>query len=100
MRLTTEIFAMAIFVTGGPFFYSILRDSELQGRRFFIWAYAFLTMANIFTVVEEFWLNSLFNTCEHSSIALGSIMILVAVIKLTTKNKPDNVPRISDDSRD
>jgi hypothetical protein len=95
MRLSTEVFAMAIFITGGPFFYFILRDSDLQGRRFFMWAYALLMLSNIFTVVEEFWLNSLFNTCEHSSIAIGSIMILVAVFKLTTKNKPDNAPRIS-----
>lgn len=99
MRLTTEIFAMAIFITGGPFFYFILRDSELQGRRFLMWAYALLTIANISTVVEEFWLNFLFNTCEHSCIALGSIMILAAVIKLTKKNQPNNIPRMSNDVR-
>ena len=99
MRLSTEIFAMSIFITGCPFFYAILRDSELQGRRFFMWAYALLMISNIFTVVEEFWLNSLFNTCEHASIALSSTMILVAVIKLTTKKKPENPPRVSDNCR-
>ncbi|MGD9006802.1 MAG: hypothetical protein PVG41_02715 [Desulfobacteraceae bacterium] len=90
---------MAIFIAGGPFFYFILRDSDLQGRRFFMWAYALLMLSNIFTVVEEFWLNSLFNTCEHSFIAIGSIMILVAVLKLTTEKRPNNVPRVSDDTR-
>jgi hypothetical protein len=100
MRLSTEIFSMAIFIAGGPFFYFILHDCDIQGRRFFMWAYALLMLSSIFTVAEEFWLNSLFNTFEHSSIALGSIMLLVAVIKLTTKKKPDDMSRISDDLRD
>ena len=97
MPLSTEFFVMAIFIVGSPFFFFMLRDSDLQGRRFFMGAYIFLTLSNIFTVVEEFWLNAIFNICEHASIALGSIMILVAVIKLTAKNKPHNIHRTSED---
>ena len=98
MLLSSEIFVLAIFIIGGPFFYCILRDSCLPGCKFFMWAYLLLTLSNIFTVVEEFWLNSFFNTCEHSSIAIASILLLVAVIKQTAKNKPENISRASDDS--
>jgi hypothetical protein len=98
MPLSTEIFAMVVFITGVPFFYFMLRDSDLQGRRYFMGAYVFLTLSNIFTVVEEFWLYFFFNTCEHFFIALGSIMMLVAVLKLTTKHQPDTLTRTTGDS--
>ncbi|MCG6908525.1 MAG: hypothetical protein LJE94_00205 [Deltaproteobacteria bacterium] len=86
MTLSTEFFVMVIFIAGGPFFYVVLRSSELPGRRYFMGAYVFLLLSNIFTVVEEFWLNSFFNTCEHVSIALGSVGMLATVVKLTRKS--------------
>lgn len=96
MPLSTEVFVMAIFIAGVPFFYFILQDSDLQGRIFFMLAYVLLTLSNIFTVLEEFWLNTLFNTLEHIFITLGSISMLVAIIKLTKKNKPESIVRILD----
>jgi len=97
MPLSTEVFVMIIFIASGPFFYFILRDLDLQGRNCFIGAYVFLTLSNTFTVLEEFWFNFFFNACEHLSITIGSIMLLVAVIKLTSINKSRNNFRISDD---
>ena len=96
MPLSTEVFVMVIFIVGCPFFYFMLRDSDLRGRKFFKLAYVLLTLSNIFTVVEEFWLYSLFNTCEHLCITIASIMMLVAVIKLTATNTPRNISQISD----
>lgn len=100
MPLSTEVFVMCIFIAGGPFFYFILRDSGLKGRIFFMLAYFFLTLSNIFTVIEEFWLNFLFNLFEHLFITLGSIMMLVAITKLTGKNNSGYVAGTSDDIRD
>ena len=83
MPLSTEVFVMAIFIAGLPVFYFILKDSDLRGRRFFILACISLTLSNIFTVVEEFWLNAFFNGCEHLFITIGSIMMFAAIMKMT-----------------
>lgn len=93
MPLSTEVFVMVIFIAGGPFFYLILWDSNLQGREFFMTAYILLAFSNIFTVVEEFWLNWFFNLCEHAFITMGAAMLLAAVMKLTAKAGRANHPR-------
>lgn len=84
MPLSTEVFVMMIFISGLPFFYVILRDSGLPGKSYFLLAYVFLVMCNCFTVVEEFWLNSFFNFCEHLFISLASVVTLLAVLKMTS----------------
>lgn len=97
MPLSTEVFVMAVFIAGCPFFYLILRDSNLQGRVFFMTAYLLLMFSNIFTVVEEFWLNWFFNLGEHAFITLGSAMLLMAVFKLTEKPGRATPPRFFKD---
>lgn len=85
MPLSTEVFVMIIFIVGLPFYHAMLHRADLPGHRFFMTAFMFLTVSNIFTVIEEFWFNYFFNICEHSFIALGSIMLLIAALKLTKK---------------
>lgn len=87
MPLSTEVFVMIIFISGLPFFYAIFRDSGLNGKVFFMLAYIVLTLSNCFTVVEEFWLNRLFNMGEHLSIAIGAFFMLAAVLKMTAPKK-------------
>jgi len=87
MPLSTEVFVMIIFISGMPFFYTIFRDSGLKGAGYFIMAYISLTLSNCFTVLEEFWLNSLFNFGEHLFIAIGSAMMLTAIWKMTCGGK-------------
>jgi hypothetical protein len=99
MQLSTEVFVMVIFIAGGPFFYSILRDRELVGRRLFMGTYFFLLMSNIFTVIEEFWLNVFFNACEHISISIASILMFVAVMAMTAKNPSNAAIRRPDDMK-
>ena len=84
MPLSTEVFVMSIFIFGLPFFYAILCNSGMPGRKSFMTAYILLTLSNIFTVIEEFWLNAFFNLCEHCFITLGSLAMLIAIINLTT----------------
>ena len=97
MPLSTEFFVMIIFIAGIPFFYFMLKDMDLQGRSFFIRAYICLALSNIFTVAEEFWLNRLFNFCEHLFKAFASLMILIAVIQLTSKKQQNNMSGNSDE---
>ena len=87
MPLSTEVFVMIIFISGMPFFCGILRNSCLKGAGYFMLAYICFTLSNTFTVVEEFWLNTLFNFGEHLFISIGSAMMLVAVWKMTHKGK-------------
>jgi hypothetical protein len=61
--------------------------------------YFFLLMSNIFTVVEEFWLNTFFNACEHISISIASIMMFSAVMALTRKNPNNTTIRRPDDMK-
>lgn len=88
MPLSTEVFVMIIFISGLPFFYAIFKDSGLKGKGYFMAAYIVLTLSNCFTVVEEFWMNRLFNFGEHSFITIGSILMLAAVLKMTAAKKP------------
>jgi hypothetical protein len=87
MPLSTEVFVMIIFICGLPFFYIIFKDSGLKGKGFFMLAYCSLALSNCFTVVEEFWLERLFNMGEHAFIAIGSILMLVALLKMTAARK-------------
>lgn len=100
MPLSTEIFLMVMFIAGCPFFYFMLRGTNIQGRTYFMVSYGLLTLSNIFTVVEEFYLNALFNACEHLFITLGSITMFIAVIKLTGVNNHDRFSLIQSDSKD
>lgn len=99
MPLSTEVFVMTIFIAGFPFFYIILRDSKMKGRISFLWAYIFLTLSNVFTVVEEFRWNTLFNSLEHLFITFGAIMLLVAVISLTTEKNHQRMNGPSEDKK-
>ena len=87
VTLSTEFFVLIIFVVGAPFFYSLLRDSDIHGWGYFFLAYVLLTFSNVFTVIEEFWYNAFFNLCEHTFIAFASITLLVAVFKFLKKKK-------------
>ena len=95
MPLTTEFFVMCIFIAGWPFIFIILRDADLPGRKFFMIAYVSLTFSNIFTVVEELWLETFFNLMEHLLILAAAIMILIAVIQLTSRNHSVDGPSTS-----
>ncbi len=86
MPLSTEVFVMVIFIAGYPFFYVILHNMKMKGRLCFLWAYGFLTLSNIATVIEEFWWNAFFNGLEHLFITTGSIMMLIAVTALTERD--------------
>ena len=97
MPLSTEIFVMSIFLAGAPFYYLILRDSELKGRYFFIITYIFLVLSNIATVVEELKFNYFFNVCEHLLITLSSITMLIAALQLTTKTEQKDIHIIPDE---
>lgn len=96
MLVSTEVFVMAIFIAGCPFFFIMLRDSEIPGRRFFLCSYLLLTFSNIFTVVENFGFHAFFNVGEHLFITLGAITFLIALVQLTTPAKPRNIPPGSD----
>lgn len=89
MPLSTEVFVMIIFISGLPIFYAVFKDSGLQGKGYFMLAYTFLALSNCFTVVEEFWLNRLFNIGEHVFISIGSIFMLIAVMKMTAARKSE-----------
>ena len=94
MPFSTEVFVMAIFIAGFPFFYMLLRDAGLQGRNYFMAAYVCLLLSNIITVVEELYWNAFFNFCEHFFITLASMMMFVAILKLTTKRKRRHASQI------
>ena len=96
MPLSTEVFVMSIFIFGLPFFYAILCNSGMPGRKSFMTAYILLTLSNIFTVIEEFWLNYFFNLCEHCFIALGSIAMLIAIVDFTSGNDYEKPPVFPD----
>lgn len=82
MPLSTEVFVMIIFISGLPFFYALLRDCDLEGRLYFGTGYILLTLSNIFTVIEEFWLYAFFNASEHACIAGGAFMMFIAILKM------------------
>jgi len=96
MPLNTEVFVMIIFIAGLPFYYGLLRDSDLNGSSFFLLAYIFLLLSNIFTVIEEFWLNYFFNICEHLFITLSAIMFIIAIYRLTSVKVAGNIKYFSD----
>jgi hypothetical protein len=78
---------MAIFMAGVPFFYLMIRDVELRGRKYFWFAYLSLTLSNISTVLEEFYWNDFFNLLEHGSIAVGAVFLLIGVIQFSRQNE-------------
>lgn len=86
---------MVIYLIGFPLFTGLILRTGLPGSGYFITAYFFLMCSNIFTVVEEFGLNSFFNSCEHISITIGAVAMLMAIIQFTHHDKeksgfPDN----------
>lgn len=87
MTLTTEFFALCIFIVGLPFFYSMLRDSGLQAWRYFFASYLFLALSNVFTVIEGIGFHHFFNLCQHGLIALSSSTLLFAVTRLVREEK-------------
>ncbi len=92
MDLSSEIFVLCIFLVGILLFYNLLHNSELPGRRYFFLSMLVFLLSNISTVVEEFIFNAFFNTLEHLSIGAASLLLLVAIIKMTaieSKEKKD-----------
>lgn len=84
MHLTTEIFVMVIYIFCLPIVLLGFRSGKVPGATFFVLAYSFLVLSNIFTVVEAFWLESMFNFLEHSCLLISSGCALMAVLILTT----------------
>lgn len=72
MTLSTEVFVLMIFLIGFPLFWGVLRNAKLPGARWFLLTYFFMLCSNIFTVLEEFAWNTLFNTLEHASLCAGA----------------------------
>ena len=75
---------MVIFIIGVPLIIVTLRDTHLPESRLFITAYLFLVFSNIFTVLEGVCFESLLNFLEHLFVTIASIIILVAVCRLTS----------------
>ena len=82
MQLTSEAFVLVIFIVGFPFLYSIFRETDIPGRRWFLLAYSSLTLSNFFTVIESLMLHNLFNLCEHIFIMAAAVLILLGCIQL------------------
>lgn len=82
MPLSTEVFVMIIFISGIPFFYTIFHDSGLKGAVLFMLAYICLTVSNCLTVLEDFWLNSLFNFGEHLFISIAAVLMFAAIFRM------------------
>ena len=87
MPLSSEVFVMLLFIVGVPLFYIILKDRTIPEHRLFMLVYLQLTFSNIFTVVEEFLFEQLFNTLEHLFIAFAAVTMLTAVIRLSRYGK-------------
>jgi hypothetical protein len=85
MPISTEIFVMMVFAIGYPLFWNLIIRSKINGKNFFIAAYTAILLSNIFTVAEDYYFAEIFNALEHISIAIGSIFLLVAVVKFTGK---------------
>lgn len=100
MSLSTELFVMTIFIAGSPFFYFVLRDSDLRGRNYFMYAFLSLVFSNIFTVIEEFGMYTFFDTCEHVFITIASIMMFIAVFKMTSTNQQKAIHQVTDKVKD
>ncbi|MBP9022194.1 MAG: hypothetical protein KBH06_03230 [Spirochaetes bacterium] len=85
MPISTEIFVMIVFAIGYPLFWNLIVRSKIKGKKYFIAAYTAILFSNIFTVLEEYYFAEIFNALEHISITIGSIFLLVAVVKFTGK---------------
>ena len=69
--------------------FSAIRN--LQPPRSFTFSYLLLVLSNICTVVEEFYLNTLFNLCEHAFITISAVILLIAIYKMTSQVQDDPV---------
>jgi len=96
MVYSTELFVMIIYIIGVPLFAGVIRSADLPGAGFFIIAYLFLAISNIFTVAEGLWFESLCNFIEHVSITISSMFFFAATSKLlTTDRNRNNQPPVS-----
>lgn len=84
MSLTTELFVMVIYVLCLPIVLIGFRSAQVPGAVFFILAYSCMVLSNIFTVIEAFWLEEIFNFLEHSCLLVSSACMLMAVKILIT----------------
>lgn len=83
MPLTTEMFVLILYMVGFPLCISLVRSEKLPGAIYFGLAYFCLLLSNVFTVLEEWFLENMFNHLEHGFITFGSLFILLGVKKLT-----------------
>ena len=93
MPISSEVFVMLLFVAGAPIFISILKKRYIPEHRLFLLSYLFLMFSNIFSVVEEFWFECLFNPLEHLFITFAAVSMLTTVVRLSN---PKNTKRSSD----
>lgn len=63
----------------------------------FFFAFYAASAAALFTVLEGFWLGSLFNALEHLSIAAAAAMFLWGVARLAWSDEPTG-PRSAPDA--
>lgn len=99
MLLSSELFVLVIFIIGIPLVIVTLRDSHLPESRLFITAFIVLVFSNIFTVVEGFYFENLFNLLEHSFITIASIIIMIAVVRLISLKKSISITQTDSNSR-
>lgn len=62
---------MAVFLT--PLIFAAFRTIRLPGKRWFVFAYAVMMCAYVFTIVEGYYAPDVFNMLEHFSYALSGL---------------------------
>lgn len=95
MVSSTELFVMIIYMIGLPLLVGVVRSANLPGSKFFLTAYFFLMLSNIFTVIEDRWFGVWCNVLEHACITVGAILFSLAIRTLIVSRTAEDHPSIS-----
>lgn len=91
MDVSTEIFALAIFVIALPVLILIFKPTNLPGAKWFLAAYICLLLSNTFSVIESWVFYDISNFLEHIFTAISSVLFFIA-IRIFTTRRADSQP--------
>lgn len=74
-----------------PVMRASLGSIHLEGRRFFIAGYLAIIAAYVFTIVEGFWIEGVFNALEHLSYTVAGVLFALGALVLLRASRKSAV---------
>lgn len=84
MNENSEIVNLIISISFFIYFLYFIKKSEVQIDFLWIAGMCCIILSNIFTIIEEYYCNTLYNFMEHAAYTFAALLFLIGAIRLKT----------------